>query len=113
MDRKALVKRFPDCGAEVQLDTIDDGEDGQKKAAKGSPMRKATVYEIWDKTKKRVLWVSPGYPEILDECEPYLKFEGFWPCPRPAFGTLSTDSLEPRPDFVFYQDQAEEIDELT
>ena len=113
MDRDALKKRFPDKGADVQLDTIDEGEDAEKKSAKGVPFRKATVYEIWDKTRRRVVWVSPGYPDILDDCDPYLKFEGFWPCPRPAYGTLTTDSLEPRPDFVFYQDQAEEIDELT
>jgi hypothetical protein len=113
MSRKALIKRFPKCGAEVQLDTIDEGEDREKKASKGINARKAVVHEIWDKEEKRVIWLSPGYPDILDSCDPYLKFEGFFPCPRPAYGTLSTDSLEPRPDYVFYQDQAEEIDELT
>lgn len=120
MSRDALVKRFPrkakngkSVGSQVQLDSIDDGEDRQKKASTGINARKATVYEIWDKTKKRVLWVSPGYPDNLDDCDPYLKLEGFFPCPRPAYGTLSTDSLEPIPDYVFYQDQAEEIDQLT
>ena len=114
MSRKALIKRFgEEKGKLVQLDTVDEGEDREKKASKGIVARKAMVYEIWDKEEQRVLWVSPGFPEVLDECSPYLKFEGFYPCPRPAYGTLSTDSLEPRPDYVFYQDQAEEIDELT
>jgi hypothetical protein len=60
-----------------------------------------------------VLWISPGHHEVLDSGDPYLKFTGFFPSPRPAYGTLSTDSLVPHPDFIFYQDQAEEIDELT
>jgi hypothetical protein len=120
MSREALRKRFTDKGADgktigdlVALDVVDGGEDRAKKTSTGINARKATVYEIWDKTRKRVVWVSPGYPEILDECAPYLKLEGFFPCPRPAYGTLSTDSLEPIPDYVFYQDQAEEIDQLT
>jgi mannose-6-phosphate isomerase class I len=39
--------------------------------------------------------------------------EGFWPCPRPAFGTLKPDTLSPIPDVVYYQGQLDEINELT
>jgi hypothetical protein len=38
--------------------------------------------------------------------------ENFWPCPKPLYATLTTDSLEPIPDFVIYQDQARELDVL-
>jgi hypothetical protein len=39
--------------------------------------------------------------------------EDFFPCPKPAFGTLQRRSLIPVPDMVFYKDQLEEINEIT
>jgi hypothetical protein len=43
---------------------------------------------------------------------PPLKFESFFPCPRPLT-TTTTDSIIPVPDFVQYQNQAIEIDRLS
>jgi hypothetical protein len=37
----------------------------------------------------------------------------FYPCPKPYFATTSTGTLIPVADFLLYQDQADEIDELT
>ena len=114
LDREKLVKRFGDkIGNAVQLDTVDEGKQDDKRTTNSEAAKKATIYEIWDKSKLRVLWISPGHHEVLDSGDPYLKFTGFFPSPRPAYGTISTDSLVPHPDFIFYQDQAEEIDELT
>ena len=116
LDREALVKRFGEkIGNKIQLDTTEwaKKEDTDKRVSNSEAAKKATIHEIWDKSKLKVLWISEGYPDVLDEGPPYLKFEGFFPSPRPAYGTLSTDSLVPHPDFIFYQDQAEEIDELT
>ena len=116
LDREALVKRFgKKIGNKIQLDTTEwaKKEDTDKRVSNSEAAKKATIHEIWDKSRLKVLWISEGYPDILDEGPPYLKFEGFFPSPRPAYGTLSTDSLVPHPDFIFYQDQAEEIDELT
>lgn len=74
---------------------------------------KATIYEIWDKENQKVIWVAEGYPYILESTAPYLKFKDFWPCPRPATGTVTTDTFTPIPDYVFYQNQVEEINDLT
>jgi hypothetical protein len=49
---------------------------------------------------------------ILDEKDDPLQLEGFFPCPKPMYATLTTDSLEPVPDFVLYQDQAKQLDTL-
>jgi hypothetical protein len=89
-------------------DSARDGQSGTR-----SMVEKAVVWEIWDKAKRRVLWISPGYDDVLEEGDPYLELDGFYPCPRPAYGTLTPDSLVPVPDYVFYQDQAQEIDQLT
>ena len=113
LDRPELVKRFgPEIGGKVGLDASpsDQNDDGRRTE---SDADKATIWEIWDKSRNRVLWVAADYPDVLEESEPYLKLDGFYPCPRPAYGTMTTDSLVPVPDYVFYQDQAEEIDTLT
>lgn len=75
--------------------------------------RKAPVWEIWCKSENKVIWVTPGIDEVLDEGEPHLELEGFFPCPRPAYATVQRRSLVPVPDMLFYKDQLEEINELT
>ncbi|MGI0012649.1 MAG: hypothetical protein ACREBU_04285 [Nitrososphaera sp.] len=112
MTRKELIDRFGrDTGKAIALDSSPD-PDSEDPSSK-SDAAKATVWEIWDKAKNRVLWIAKGHPNILEEGEPYLILDGFYPCPRPAYGTLTNDSLVPVPDYVFYQDQCEEIDQLT
>ena len=76
-------------------------------------LKKAQVWEIWDKTSKRVFWVAEGYSQTLDIKDDPLGLDSFWPCPRPLFATQTTDTLVPVPDFSLYQDQADEIDMLT
>lgn len=74
---------------------------------------KCGVWEIWSKTEDRVVWVTEGVEELLDEGKPHLDLEGFFPCPRPVYSTLQRRSLIPIPDMVYYKDQLEEINELT
>ena len=74
---------------------------------------RAKFWEIWDKTSERVVWVAKGCEKILDEDEPHLDLESFFPCPKPAYGTLQRGSLVPVPDVMQYRDQLEEINLLT
>ena len=75
--------------------------------------KKAVVWEIWCKPSKKVYWIAEGYDELLDEREDPLELECFFPCPKPLFSTVTTDSLIPVADFKLYQDQADEIDEIS
>lgn len=111
MARRAMRKRFlktsgdayKSAAFEVRKDE-NDTDDGTLKAG---------VWEVWDREAERVLWVSEGCDKLLDDDKPHLALEGFYPCPRPAYGTLQRGSLVPVPDMVFYKDQLEEINELT
>lgn len=88
----------------------------RKSDAEGEPddgKKKAGVWELWSKSLNKVVWVGEGCPVLLDEGEPHLELEGFFPCPKPAYGTLQRGSLIPVPDVLFYKDQLEEINELT
>jgi hypothetical protein len=75
--------------------------------------RSITVYEIWNKVDRRVYWVSPGYEYLCDVKDDPLELENFFPCPKPLFSTHTNDSLIPVPDFIEWQDQAMQVDELT
>ena len=112
MNRNALVERFgEDLGYEIPLDTKPEES---KSYTKNTEMPyQACIYEIWDKETKKVIWLSKSLGEILDERDDPLELENFWPCPKPLYSTLTTDNLEPIPDYTMYQDQARELDELT
>ncbi|CDP50697.1 Methyl-accepting chemotaxis protein [Devosia sp. DBB001] len=75
--------------------------------------RKAGVWEVWHKADNRVYWVAEGVSVMLDESEPHLKLRGFFPCPRPAFGTLRPRTLVPVPDYTRYAGHFKKINQLT
>lgn len=74
---------------------------------------KAIIFEAWDKDMERALWFHKSRPEALDVRDDPLKLEHFFPCPKPLLTNLANDSLIPVPDYVEYQDQANELDSLT
>lgn len=112
LTRAQGITRFGDRFAEVGLksrrellgESVHDGYEGEKKAE---------VWEIWSRSRGLVVWVTPGLEDVLDIREPFLKLETFFPCPRPAYATTERRRLIPVPDFVYYKDQLEEINELT
>lgn len=114
MTRDQLNERFgEEIGAKVSLSkTVENITDEQANTF-GDVFKRAEVYEIWDKTKGKVLWISSGHDEPLDEIDDPLGLEGFFPCPPPLYGTTTTDSLVPVTDYDEYRTQADEIDRLT
>jgi hypothetical protein len=111
MSRPALVERFgEELGYKIPLDTKPQDDKNSYKSDEG--VYEAVIYEIWDKETGKVLWISKSLGKIVDERDDPLGLENFFPCPKPLYSTLTTDSLEPIPDFVIYQDQARELDTL-
>lgn len=77
---------------------------------------KICVYELWDKPTKKVYWFNQSLEEnnFLDMQDDILELDGFLPCPRPLFATLTPDNcLVPVAEFIQYQDQANNIDLIT
>ena len=111
MGRPALVERFgEELGNKIPLDTTPEES---KKVAKSEEIdNQALVYEIWDKVTNQAIWLSKSMNKILDRRDDPLELENFFPCPKPLYATLTSDSLEPVPDFSLYQDQAKELDNL-
>jgi len=112
MTRDKLKKRFGDeLGARIPLDY-----NPQYRAASLSNTPKhevflqATIYEIWDKEKKEVHWISKSHDEILDTRKDPLEIEDFEPCPRPLMANTTTSNCIPKADFAMMQDQYNELD---
>ncbi|MCA3704263.1 MAG: hypothetical protein INF12_14670 [Methylobacterium sp.] len=113
MTRDELTARFgDDIGKKVPLDYEPKGLD--KDHPNAEMFKKARVFEIWCKTEEKVYWISKSYgDQPLDVRDDPLGLEGFFPCAMPLFATQTNDTLIPVPDYLLYQDQAEEIDGLT
>lgn len=116
LSRDQMRKRFPikdeDGSYIVDQATYEINKDA-KKAHATDDTKKAGVWELWHKTEKTVVWVTEGVDDVLDQSDPYFDLEDFFPCPKPAYATVQRRSLIPVPDFLFYKDQLEEINELT
>lgn len=116
MDRDALVKRFPATGKEIPLDYSVSHDDAGSSTPSTTPkhlaVKQARIYEIWDRTSKKVFWLSMKYDKILDEKDDPLKLVGFEPCPQPMLANITTSNTVPRPDYYMIQDQYSELDVL-
>lgn len=75
--------------------------------------KKAIVYEIWDKEEHQVHWICKTFADELDVRDDPLGLTDFFPTPCPMMANLTPDEFLPQPNFTFYQDQANEIDELS
>lgn len=113
LTREEGVKRFGKEFKDVPLDWAPKTLKDDKVKQDNKEGKRAIIYEIWDKQKEEVIWLCKNHPKTLDEKDDPLELENFFPCPRPLFANLTSDELVPTPNFTFYQDQANEIDELS
>jgi hypothetical protein len=107
--RKRFYKFSGDCYQDAEYAVDKDAQ-----SIGGADNReRAKFWEIWHKGERRVVWVAQGCEDILDEDDPHLDLQGFFPCPKPAYGTCQRGSLVPVPDVMQYEDQLDEVDLLT
>jgi len=115
MNRDALIKRFgEEIAYRIPLDTKPDAINNGNFTQNSSQDAKsqACIYEIWDKENQKAIWFSKTLKQIIDERPDPLKLECFFPCPRPLYATLTSDTLIPVPDYKQYQDQAQQLNKL-
>lgn len=108
-----MKNRFEQTSGDAYLKADYREREEEEKDGEYATDKKAAVWELWHKEKNLVVWVTEGVETVLDIREPFLTLDRFWPCPKPAYGTIQPNTLVPVPDFLQYRDQAEEINELT
>lgn len=107
---KAMADALKFDDAEVAKDLFKGKAQEQTRAI----FKICKVHEIWDKERRRVLFIAPSYKDqpCREEPDP-LKLRGFFPLPRPVYAIPSTRSLVPKPLYRMYKQQALELDKVS
>ena len=102
MTKQEVIDQFGEKYAEKLLDgTIELEKDKESET---------TVYRIWDKKKKQLLYVSEVLDEFLRVDDDFLKIDGFFPFPKPVFATLDNHGVIPTPDYTEIKCMLDELD---
>ena len=79
----------------------------------GDVQKKCLVWRCWDKGSRTVIAVAEGYTDAPLAVEPDpLLLENFFPAPEPMYALRTNGSDIPKPEYLMYQDQAQELDLL-
>lgn len=113
MTAEDLKREFPGKHVERTVDATPNSDAEKRHDDPPDMFKRAEVFEIWDKDSRKRLFVSDGAKEILREEDDPLRLEGFFPVPEPVYAVRTSDNLVPIPEYTMYQDQAQEIDQVT
>ncbi len=100
MSKQEAIDTF---GASRCVELVSEGE-------KDYYHKEICIYEIWDKVSQKVYWLAKEKSnDFLKVCDNPLKTEGFFPCPKPIFATMTNDSIIPVPDYCLIKELLNEL----
>ena len=115
MSRDKAAVRFGEKLADqlkLKQRTVVGIDDGVMDPDQSSAWQEAEIWEIWDKERKKVVWISIGCDKVLDTKSDTLKLNDFYPCPPFFLANPTTRLYIPTPDYHMAQDLYTEIDVL-
>jgi len=115
LTKDEVAQRFGEKASnDVQLkqQAISNEPDTANDPDMASAWQKAEIWEIWDKKSKKVVWLSPGLPRILDTKNDPLRLKNLFPSPEFFLANPTNTLYIPTPDFHLAQDLYNEIDLL-
>lgn len=115
MTREDCIRKFgEEIGSQIELNEAEDGDLKQKDNQLQELFNTAEVWELWDKDKRQVLFVSSGYRKgPIKTIEDPLSLNGFFPIPRPLYAIADASTLTPLALYTQYKEQAEELDRIS
>lgn len=118
MSKAELKKNFPDAPfSDLRMTSDGDMDTGENKAEDREELagvKTYKVYEVWDKTSKKVIFLSPCCPkEPLKYIDDPLNLSSFFPTPKPLNFMRKVTTLVPTPLYIQYCQQAQELNEIT
>lgn len=107
---KQFGKAIADELTFARAEDVPEGEE-----ASGERGDTALVWEVWSRDDRRVYVIADQQFEqhLVEPKDDPLGLEGFYPMPEPLYALPSNDTLVPRIEFALYQDQAQELDDLS
>jgi hypothetical protein len=115
MTREQLIEQFGAIGRTMQMDVVVNKTMSDKHPREVPDVfKRATVYEIWDKQAREVLFLAETVADrLLRQVPDPLRLGEFWPVPRPLYDVADSGSLVPLVPYDLYRGQAEELDRVT
>lgn len=114
LTREELERLNPKVGATIDLDARLQGVEDKDGQPPAQIFQRATVWEIWDRDRRRVLFIAPAYRDApLVEADDPLGLADFFPIPCPIYAIDTPDSLVPVEPYRLYKDLADELDRVT
>jgi hypothetical protein len=114
LTRDELIARFgEELGKLIPLESKGPTYEKNRDSAREKEVwDQAEVWEIWDKTNKKVFWFVEGFDRILDMKDDPLGLDGFFPEPPSMMSNVTTSKYIPKADYVIAQDLYQQIDIL-
>lgn len=115
LTKDEIEQRFNKHAAEnIQLkqQTTSSTGDANRDSQTDGAWLKGEIWEVWDKEKRKVCWLSLGYDKALDIQDDPLKLRNFFPIPPFFMANPTTTLYVPTPDFKLAEDLYNEIDKL-
>lgn len=120
MTKADVGAQFPDFVDQLSYSNAETTEDGEQRHMEMEDAQshtdmdaRATVWEVWDRRSKTVIWVSKGVASALDRSAPPLDLAGFYPIAQPLLAISQPESLVPTTLYSQYEAQAAELDNIS
>ena len=113
MTRDDLIDKFGAKGEKMRLDDTNDEDVNREDESTIDAFKTASVWEIWDKEEKQVIFVSQNCTEPLKILEDPLELTSFFPIARPVYAIVDGGTMLPTTLYSQYQEQAEELDKVS
>ena len=108
LTKREIAEKFGDQAFDQINAVKNDDELTPAELTKG----KYEVWEIWDKRKREVVYVSKGLEEPLAAIPDPYKLKNFYPCPPPLIANVTTTKFLPVTDYHIAQDQYNQLDTI-
>jgi hypothetical protein len=77
-------------------------------------IRKAMVWEVWNRSTKEIIWLIRESGGIALRVDPdALGLQGFYPIPKPIYAVVTTDSMIPKAFYDLYAALAADLDDTS
>jgi hypothetical protein len=118
MNKEELVQAFgAETAAKIPLtfcpSNADSEDENSTKRKDAAGENLAHVYEIWDKSARKVKFMADGLGTLAKEVDDPLQLKHFWPMPQPMAFFRRISAMTPQTLYAFYCEQAKELNTCT
>ena len=114
LNRTEIEKLCPDFKDIQALQFKDASNDELDKEKSGQPPQTVLIWKVWHKAARKFMIFAEGYADapLLVMDDP-TQLEGFYPAPEPMYSLRTNGNWTPKPEYLLYQDQANELDDIS